>query len=73
MKYIIDRIEENIAVLENIDTKEIININVRELPKNIHEGTVLIKEKVFKIDYKEEKRRRQLLREKLNKLKGTKL
>ena len=73
MKYVIDRIEENIAVLENMDTKEIININIKELPKRIHEGTVLIKDKIFKIDYKEEKRRRQLLRERLNKLKGPRL
>ena len=39
MKYAIDRIEDNIATLENIDNNEIINIDINNLPKNIKEGT----------------------------------
>lgn len=38
---VIDRIEGDIAVCENRETEEITNINVSELPEDIHEGDVL--------------------------------
>ena len=41
MKFIVDRIEENIVVCENIDTKEIIQISINEIPENIKEGNVI--------------------------------
>ena len=68
MKYLIDRIEEDIAVLQDLKSKEILNINIKELPDNIKEGSFLIKNKIFKIDKKEEDRRRQELRKRFNKL-----
>ena len=68
MKYVIDRIEEDIAVLQDLKSKEILNINIKELPDNIKEGSFLIKNKIFKIDKKEEDRRRQELRKRFNKL-----
>jgi len=37
----VDRIEGNIAVCENIKTKEIHHINLSELPKDIKEGSIL--------------------------------
>ena len=68
MKYVIDRIEEDIAVLQDLKSKEMLNINIKELPTNIKEGSFLIKNKIFKIDKKEEDRRRQELRKRFNKL-----
>lgn len=68
MKYVIDRIEEDIAVLQDLKSKEMLNINIKELPANIKEGSFLIKNKIFKIDKKEEDRRRQELRKRFNKL-----
>lgn len=38
---VIDRIEGNIAVCENRETEEIKNIDINELPENIHEGDVI--------------------------------
>ena len=35
MKYAVDRIEENIVVLENISSGEIVNEDIKKLPKNI--------------------------------------
>lgn len=42
LKYIVERIEEDIASLENIETGEITNYNVSEIPFKIYEGDVLI-------------------------------
>ena len=70
MKYAIDRIEENIVTLENLDNNEIININISNLPKNIKEGTILKYENnTYIIDKKEEIERRNRIQEKFNKLK----
>ena len=70
MKYAIDRIEENIAILENINTKEKLEINITELPKGIKEGSILvIKDNKYIIDEDEEEKRRKIILEKFNKLK----
>ena len=70
MKYAIDRIEENIAILEDINTKEKIEINITELPKGIKEGSILVfKDNKYIIDEKEEENRRKIILEKFNKLK----
>lgn len=71
MKYAIDRIVEEIAVLENIKTGEIIEVNVKVLPKEIHEGSILVKDNdEFTIDLETEEVRRNSLRERLERLKG---
>ena len=44
MKYSIDRIENDIAVSENIDTNEIIEIEKSLLPENIKESNIVIYE-----------------------------
>ena len=71
MKYALDRIEENIAILENIETGELIKISIQHLPPNIHEGTIL-KEKnnTYTIDIQEEEKRRRKNQEKFKKLRG---
>ena len=38
MRFAIDRINDNIVTLENIETKEMINVDKSLLPKNIKEG-----------------------------------
>ena len=71
MIYIVDRIEDNIAVLENKETNEIINIDISILPTNLKEGNVLRYENnTYILDNDEEEKRRQLLLEKFNKLKN---
>ena len=72
MKYAIDRIEDNIATLENIDNNEIINIDINNLPKNIKEGTILKYEnQTYSIDKDLEIERRKRIQEKFNRLKKT--
>ena len=39
--YSVDRIEEDIVVLENRTTKEIINVDKNILPNNLKEGIIL--------------------------------
>lgn len=69
MKYIIDRIEDNIAILENQETKEMIDIDINELPANIKEGNVLIYEnKKYYIDVNLEQERKKNILEKFQKL-----
>lgn len=71
MKYALDRIEEDIAILENIETGELIKISIFNLPQNIYEGTILKKENnTYLIDTKEEEKRRKLIEEKFKKLRG---
>ena len=72
MKYAIDRIEDNIATLENLNNNEIININIKILPPNIKEGTILKYEnQTYSIDKDLEIERRKRIQEKFNRLKKT--
>ena len=41
-KYIVDRFEENYAVIETKE-KKMINVNKKDLPKDIKSGDVLVK------------------------------
>ena len=71
MKYIVDRIEDNIVVLENQDTKEIINIDISLLPRRIKEGNILIyKNNSYYIDKEAEIKRRKEILEKFKKLRN---
>ena len=68
MKYAVDKIEDNIAVLENIDTKEKIEINIKNM--KIKEGDILVYiDGVYVVDVKEREKRYKELREKLDRLK----
>ena len=44
MKYAVDRIEDNLVIMENLETKEIIEIEKDKLPEDIKDGTILIYE-----------------------------
>ena len=70
MKYAIDRFENNLAILENLATKENIEVDITKLPSNIHEGSILIENNGnYNKDLSTEKARRQLILAKFNKLK----
>ena len=70
-KYSVDRIEENIIVLENIENKEIIEINKCELDFEVVDGNILkLVDGKFELDQKVEVSRKESLRERLNRLKN---
>lgn len=73
MKYAVDRIEENIVVLENISSGEIVNEDIKKLPKNIKEGNILTRENdKYTLDLDTEKKRREDFRSRLERLKNLK-
>lgn len=73
MKYAVDRIENDIVVLENITSGDIINENIKKLPKDIKEGTILIKkDNEYSLDLNTEKERRDDFRSRLERLKNLK-
>lgn len=68
--YAIDKIEENLVIAENLETKEKITIKKQELPFSVHEGLLFSKDKNSYVkEEKKEQERRILLREKMEKLK----
>lgn len=68
-QYTIDRFEENIAVCEERETKEIINVRVEDLPKEAREGSVLIyKDGGFSIDKEQEQEIEKRIKEKMDNL-----
>lgn len=67
MIYIVDRIENNIAILENKKTKEMIDVDINILPPNIHEGAILIfKDNKYIINQDLEIERKKSILEKFN-------
>ena len=73
MKYAVDRIENNIVILENLNNKEIREVNIERIGFNINEGDILVfKNNRYYKDDKEKKNRISLLQEKLNKVKNIK-
>lgn len=70
-KYSVDRIEEDIIVLENIENKEIIEINKCELDFEVVDGNILkLIDGKFELDQKVEVSRKESLRDRLNRLKN---
>jgi len=49
--FTIDRFEGDVAVLENRDTGEMLNVNKKDIPQDAKEGTIL----KLKIDIEEQK------------------
>lgn len=70
-EFAIDRFEEDIAVLENINTKEIINIEKKHLPGIAEEGDIIkrINGKFF-LDEQKTMQRKQEIEERFKRLKG---
>ena len=70
MKFAIDRIENNNAILENLKTKEKKEISIQLLPSDIKEGMIIIKNNnKYYIDKDEEIKRRKRIITMFNKLK----
>ena len=71
MKWTIDRLEENYAILENCLTKELKEVPRTELPNEIHDGTLLIEiNNSYILNLTEEERLRQEILEKFKKLRS---
>lgn len=69
MKYAIDRIENNIAILENLETKEIIEVDISLLPEESKESSIItIIDNEYKLDIEEEQERKESLLNRFNKL-----
>lgn len=65
----IDRIENNIAILENINTNEKKEVNITLLPNNIKEGSIIsYKDNQYILELNKEQKRRQELLERFQKL-----
>lgn len=65
MKYIVDRLEEGLAVCET-ELKKLITIPVDHLPAGLKEGDVLKEEEgTFFLDHEETGKRRRELKKKL--------
>lgn len=74
MKYCVDRIEGEIAILENLDTKELIEISLNELPKNTKENSILkLVDNLYELDIVEESKRRENIQSKFDRLKKKKV
>lgn len=68
MKYAVDRIEDNIAVIENIETKEKKEINIKGM--KLKEGDIIVFiDGVYVVDVKSREERMKKLRAKLDSLK----
>ena len=60
MKYIVDRIEEDIVVLLKYGTNEIIEIDKKILSDNIHDGSIIVFDgNKYYLDIDDEEKRRQ--------------
>ena len=70
MRFAVDSIVDEIAVLENIETKEKKEVPLEILPEEIQEGNILIYNNKYIIDKQYESKRRETLREKLERLKA---
>ncbi len=70
MKYAIDKIENNIIVLENLNTKEITNINKNLLSFKVKEGDILVyQNNKYYLDNNEKEKRIKIIKEKFLKVK----
>ena len=69
MKYAVDRVEEDIAVLQNIDDGSIIFESISNLPTSLHEGMILsLEDNCYLVDTELEDKRRKKIESKFNDL-----
>lgn len=70
MKYSVDKIENGIAILENIENNDLEEVLVSLLPSETKEKSILKKiNSQFILDNEEEVKRTKLIQDKLNRLK----
>lgn len=69
MKMVVDRIEGKIAVCENVEKREMIEVAIELLPKQCKEGSVILYENgEYLLDIEGEEERKQRIKEKMKKL-----
>ena len=69
MKYVVDRIENNIIILENLKDKSILEIPKDKINFLVKDGDVLYYDNNnFKLDLETKKKRLELIKEKFNKV-----
>ena len=69
MKYIIDRIENNMVICENQETKKMENFDKRMFPEQIKDCDVVIRENdTFRIDEEETENRKEYIENLMKKL-----
>ena len=67
--YAIDKIEDNIVLLENIHTKEKKEVNKDNLPLGIKEGSIInYSNSIYTLDISEEEKRRKEILERFRNL-----
>lgn len=72
LKFSVDQINGSVCILEEVNTGNIIQINIESLPEGIVEGNIVVlKDGVYELDIVDEGKRRLSLRERMNKLKKT--
>ena len=69
MKYAVDRIEGELAILESLNNQEIIKIKLSELPRVVEGDIVFLQEGIFIKDEVYTQKRREFIRGKMNRLK----
>lgn len=70
MRYAVDEIIDSVVKLENIETGDIINEDISLFPENIKEGNIVFRTEKYQIDYEYENKRRKMIQDKLNQIKG---
>ena len=69
MKYAIDKIENDVALLENIKDGSKKEVDIKMLPLNVKETDILsYNGKVYLVDNNEKEKRIKIIREKMEKL-----
>lgn len=69
MKYIVDRIEKNIVICENQETKKMEKFEKTSFPKEIKEGdSVILQGNRFEIDKKDTEKRKKEIDDLMKKL-----
>ena len=69
MKWAVDKIVNDIVVLENIKTLEKREVNITLLPSSIHDGSILsLENDCYVLDNDEELKRRKLIEDRFKRL-----
>lgn len=66
MMYSVDKIENGIATIENLLTKELINVKLKDLPNNVKEKDMLIYDgNSYMLDESLKEKRARMLKDKM--------
>lgn len=66
MMYSVDKIENDVATIENILTKELINVKLKDLPNNVKEKDMLIYDgNSYMLDEPLKEKRTRMLKDKM--------